>query len=146
MAVAPVALAAAAVHPDAPSDRVGVHAFVLRWEVGSGGRQLRDLFEQAGDDPTELWQIAMQSLRLEEVVATGCLLVQAVALVRLWTKQHGVEAVAFEHEAPLTRWRTSRAPRQRSSQHAIVSSLTRVSFEYVCAPVVQCASGGVPPW
>jgi len=76
VATAPAAAAAAAaasavvpVTSAAPLNRVAVHSFILQWEAGSGVRQLRDLFAQAGNDPSKLWRIAHNSWRLEEAVA-----------------------------------------------------------------------------
>jgi hypothetical protein len=82
-----------------------VRSFFLQWAVGSA-RSLRDLFAEAGDSPIHLWHIATHSLRLEEAVASGCLLVQAVALVRLWTKMHGVRQIEQMHAETLTHWCT----------------------------------------
>ena len=98
------AAAAAAANP--PARRVHVRSVVTEWGAG-GVQQLRDLFAQAGDDPAELWHIAIHSVRLEEAVATGCLLMQAVALVRLWTQLQGGQAGGQAHQAALIQWRAS---------------------------------------
>lgn len=43
--------------------------------------------DRIGDDSIALQQLARYSLECEERVATGCLMVQALTLVRYWTLQ-----------------------------------------------------------
>jgi hypothetical protein len=69
-----------------------VRSFFLQWDSGWPHQlHLRDLLAHAQDRPAVLQHMALHSLRLEEAVASGCLLIQAVALVtvRLWTLRNG---------------------------------------------------------
>ena len=55
---------------------------LLRHALSQG---LQSMLVHAGDNPATLLGVATHSLHVEESVATGCLMIQSVALVRLWT-------------------------------------------------------------
>jgi hypothetical protein len=60
-----------------------VRSFVVQW--GSGPTPLRQFLADAADNPQRLLSIAQQTAQLQELVASGCLMIQGVTLVRLWT-------------------------------------------------------------
>jgi hypothetical protein len=103
---AAAAMAASAALRPLP-DGLGVRALFVEWAstTGHAGSHLHDLFARASDDTTELWRIVLQSLRLEEAVASGCLLLQALALVRLWKVENHVPRITIGHERTLCDWR-----------------------------------------
>jgi hypothetical protein len=89
------------------SDNHSVRSLFVQWAstTGHAGSHLHNLFARAGADTTELWRIILQSLRLEEAVASGCLVLQALALVRLWKVQNQVPYITNRHERMLHDWR-----------------------------------------
>ena len=122
---------AAAFSPPAP--RVSVPLLALPAPTSAPVFRLRDRLAQAGDDAAALWRMAADSVRLEESVATGCLLVQAVALVRLWTRQRGVQAVAREQEAEAHHWRPYRGSTQSATAVKVPRARSLTPFCVRCA-------------
>ncbi len=88
------------------SDCLSVRTLFLQWaSTGRAGPHLQQLFAQVGTDAGELWHIVLQSLWLEEAVASGSLLLQALALVRMWKVHHNVPQITMAHEQHLSDWR-----------------------------------------
>jgi hypothetical protein len=76
------ASSATALHPAIPQ-HLTVRSFVVQW--GSGPTHLREFLTDAANNPQRLLSIAQQTAQLQEFVASGCLMIQGVTLVRLWT-------------------------------------------------------------
>lgn len=98
---ATVAVAAAAA-AGANGERLTVRSFFLQWDAQQ--LHLRDLLAHAQDSPAELQHIALHSLRLEEAVASGCLMIQALVLVRLWTLRNNVQQITPHHSRLIHTW------------------------------------------
>lgn len=59
--------------------------------------------ERLGDDATELERLARYSMECEERVQTGCLMVQALTLVRYWTLRSN-QSMTTANEKTIVEW------------------------------------------
>ncbi len=73
---------------------------------------LRFALEQTGDSPSTLQRVAYESLCFEEQVATGCLMIQAITLVRVWTLTFKQQPTS-KNEQQIIQWRTCPHPQNK---------------------------------
>jgi hypothetical protein len=106
MSAVPAATTLQATPSDECDHLLSVRSLFVQWAstTGHAGSHLHALFARAGADTSELWRIVLQSVRLEEAVASGCLVLQALALVRLWMVENQVPCITNRHERVLCDW------------------------------------------